>query len=64
MEAHRRVEFTGGSRAIATDKIDSNYYEAGGDPFVAAGIVGLTYGPLQHLQPRVVAPTTIGSLAM
>jgi hypothetical protein len=46
MEAHRRVEFIGGSRAVGTiDQIDSAYYEAGEDPFVAAGIVGSTRSP-------------------
>ena len=40
MEARRHVEFTGGSRAVATiDQIDSAYHEAGGDPFVAATIL-------------------------
>ena len=40
------MEFTEGSRAIATiDQIDSAYYEAGEDPFVAVGIVGSTRSP-------------------
>jgi len=46
MEACQRVEFNEGSRAIATiDLMNSAYYEAGGDPFVAAGIVGSTRSP-------------------
>jgi hypothetical protein len=46
MEARRHVEFTEGSRAVATiDQMDSAYYKVGGDPFVAAGIVGLTRNP-------------------
>ena len=41
MEARRRVEFTGGSHAVATiDQMNSAYYEADGDPFVATGILG------------------------
>ena len=37
MEARRRVEFTGGSRDVATiDKINSAYHKAGEDPIVAA----------------------------
>ena len=40
MEAHWCVEFTGGSRAVAT--IDSAYHEAGRDPFVGAGILRST----------------------
>jgi hypothetical protein len=40
------VEFIGGSCAVATvDHMYSAYYEAGGDPFVAAGIVGSTRSP-------------------
>jgi hypothetical protein len=42
------VEFTRGSRAIATiDQIDSAYHEAGGDPFVASSILGSS----QDMQP-------------
>ena len=54
MEARQRLEFTGGSRAVAT--IDQRQHrpdglrllEAGGDPFVAPGIVGST----QDMQPH------------
>jgi hypothetical protein len=43
MEAHRHVEFTGGSHVIATiNQMDFAYYKASGDPFVAVGIVGST----------------------
>jgi hypothetical protein len=46
MEARRRVEFTRGSHAAATiDQMDYAYYEAAGDPFVAAGIVCSTSSP-------------------
>ena len=49
MEARRRVEFTGGSSAVATfDLVDSAYYEVGGDTFVAAGIVGSTRSPCRQ----------------
>jgi hypothetical protein len=44
IEARRRVEFTEGSRAIATvDQTDSAYHDAGGDPFVVVGILGSTH---------------------
>ena len=60
MKAHRREEFTGGSRVVATiDQMDSPYYKVGGDPFVAAGIVGSTCSPAAG----TAVPTTIGSLA-
>jgi hypothetical protein len=46
MEARWHVEFIEGSRAIATiDQMDSPYYEAGKDPFLAAGIVDSTRSP-------------------
>ena len=46
MEARWHVEFTGGSRAIATiDQMDSAYYDVGGDLFKAGGIVGSTRNP-------------------
>jgi hypothetical protein len=46
MEARQHVEFTGGSHAVATiGQMDPTYYEAGGDPFVAAGIMGSTRSP-------------------
>jgi hypothetical protein len=41
MEARQHIEFTGGRRDVATiDQIDFAYREAGGDPFVATGILG------------------------
>jgi hypothetical protein len=50
MEARRCVEFTGGGRTVTTiDQIDSVYHEAGGDPFMAVGILGST----QDMQPPV-----------
>jgi hypothetical protein len=65
MEARRRVEFTGGCRAVTTiDQMDSAYYKAGEDPFVAASIVGLTHSPSHRLQLVPQPPTTIGSFAV
>jgi hypothetical protein len=53
MEARRRMEFTGGSRGIATvDQIDSAYRKAGEDPFVDIGILG----SMQDTQPLQLAP--------
>jgi len=53
MEARWHVEFTGGSRAIATiDHMDSAYYDVGGDLFKAGGIVGSTRNPRQPCSRR------------
>ena len=63
MEARWHVEFTGGSRAIATiDQIDSAYHEAGRDPFVAASILGSTHDTQPAAAPATcaVVPTTTG----
>ena len=46
IEARRRVKFTVGNYDVATiDQVYSAYYEAVGDPFMAAGNVGLICAP-------------------
>jgi hypothetical protein len=58
------VEFTRGSHAVTTiDMMDSAYYGAGGDPFLATGILGSTRSPPQPLQlaPQSPPPSDLSS---